>query len=167
MTDGQSETRECPFCKEEVKAAAIRCKHCLANISGTRPDHGGVCPFCREDIKVDATRCMHCKAGLVASARAIAGRGRPPMRITTRRPMSDPTEPGTRRISVRPADLRAPVVARADSSPCSGCPPFISTDYGTYHLVDCGQHDGWNYCGYEPGYGVFEDDDFVPTTLRS
>jgi hypothetical protein len=27
------ETRECPFCKEEIKAAAVRCKHCLSDLT--------------------------------------------------------------------------------------------------------------------------------------
>src|SRR6187200_2888578 len=48
MPDADAETRACPFCKEEVKTAAIRCKHCLSDIPPTTPDHGGVCPFCKE-----------------------------------------------------------------------------------------------------------------------
>jgi len=43
MPDRETETRQCPFCKEEVKAAAVRCKHCLAAIQPTKPDHEGVC----------------------------------------------------------------------------------------------------------------------------
>jgi len=39
--------------------------------------------------------------------------------------------------------------------------PFLRSDAGD--LVDEGiGADGWHYCGYEPGYGVFEDDDLVP-----
>ena len=45
MPDAESETRACPYCKEEVNAAAVRCKNCLADIAAMRPDHGGVCPL--------------------------------------------------------------------------------------------------------------------------
>jgi double zinc ribbon protein len=57
-------TRQCPFCKEEVKVDAIRCKHCYATIPQVNPTHGGVCPFCKEDIHPEAIRCKHCKADL-------------------------------------------------------------------------------------------------------
>jgi hypothetical protein len=66
----ESATRECPFCKEEVKAAAVRCRHCQAALVPTRPDHEGVCPFCKEEINVEAIRCKHCQADL-AGAKAI------------------------------------------------------------------------------------------------
>jgi hypothetical protein len=52
----ESATRECPFCKEDVKAAAVRCRHCQAALVPTRPDHEGVCPFCKEEINVEAIR---------------------------------------------------------------------------------------------------------------
>lgn len=54
------ETRECPFCKEEIKAAAIKCKHCGSRVSAEGPTHGGTCPYCKEDIKPDAIKCKHC-----------------------------------------------------------------------------------------------------------
>jgi hypothetical protein len=158
MPDAESETRACPYCKEEVKAAAVRCKHCLADIAPTRPDHGGVCPLCREEIKADAIRCKHCKATLVPGARFVLARVRRPARITRRRPVDDGVELGGR----RPGEVPVPDPARADRAG-GGCPEFISTRYGTYHLVDEGiGADGWHYCGYEPGYGIFDDDDLVP-----
>lgn len=80
MPDAESETRACPYCKEEVKVAAVRCKHCLADIAPTRPDHGGVCPMCREKIKADAIRCKHCGATLVPGAGSVVARR--PARIT-------------------------------------------------------------------------------------
>ena len=84
--------------------------------------------------------------------------------------MADPVESGRPRGRLGRSDPLAPVAASADNSG-DGCPEFISTPYGTYHLVDSGVGaDGWHYCGYEPGYGVFEDDDlveYVPTILRS
>jgi hypothetical protein len=158
MPDAEPEIRPCPYCKEEVNAAAVRCKHCLADFAPTRPDHGGVCPLCREEIQADAIRCKHCKATLVPGARSVLARVRRPARITMRRPVADPVELGGR----RPGDLLVPDPAKAVRA--SGCPETIPTRYGTYHLVDEGiGADGWHYCGYEPGaYGVFDDEDLVP-----
>ena len=73
MPDHEAETRECPYCKEDVKAGAIRCKHCHAQIAPVGPTHQGVCPFCKEDIKVDAIRCKHCHADLRPGVRAGVG----------------------------------------------------------------------------------------------
>ncbi|HEU0212556.1 MAG TPA: hypothetical protein VFR13_00615 [Jiangellaceae bacterium] len=152
MPDAESETQPCPFCKEEVKAAAVRCNHCLADIASTRPDHGGVCPLCREEIKADAIRCKHCKAWIVPGGQSVLARVRRPARITRRRPVDDSLEFGGR----RPGALPVPDPASADRSR-GGCPELISTRYGTYHLVDEGiGADGWHYCGYEPGYPIFE-----------
>lgn len=158
MPDAEPETRPCPYCKEEVNAAAVRCKHCLADFAPEKPDHGGVCPLCREEIKADAIRCKHCKATLVPGARSVVGRVRRPARIMRRRPVADPLEFGGR----RPGDLLIPDRARAVSA--RGCAGTIETRYGTYHLVDEGiGEDGWHYCGYEPGaYGVFDDGDLLP-----
>lgn len=157
MPDAESETRACPYCKEEVKVAAVRCAHCLADIP-PRPDHGGVCPLCREEIKADAIRCKHCKATLVPVARPVLARIRRPARIMRRRPVGDPVELGGQRPCNPPP--RDPASTHSASG---GCEQFISTRYGTYHLVDEGiGADGWHYCGYEPGYGVFDDDDLVP-----
>lgn len=170
MPDADSDISACPFCKEEVKVGAIRCKHCYADIPPLRPDHGGVCPLCKEAINVDATRCMHCKADLVTSARLVPARARRPRRVVRRHLMADPVEFDRLRGRLGHPDPSAPVAATADRS-SDGCPPYISTPYGTYHLVDSGiGADGWHYCGYEPGYGIFDDDDWVPyepTILRS
>lgn len=57
-------TRECPFCKEEIKADAVKCKHCGSRIAATQPEHGGVCPFCKESINPEAILCKHCKSNL-------------------------------------------------------------------------------------------------------
>jgi predicted amidophosphoribosyltransferase len=65
MPPKHSETRECPFCKEEVKATAIRCRHCQAALVPTKPDHGGICSFCKEEINVEAITCKHCGADLL------------------------------------------------------------------------------------------------------
>jgi hypothetical protein len=53
-------TRECPFCKEEIKAGAIKCKHCRSAVKPETPPHRGICPFCKEEIKPEAIKCKHC-----------------------------------------------------------------------------------------------------------
>jgi hypothetical protein len=60
----RSETRECPFCKEEIMAEAIKCKHCGSRVTPERPGHRGICPFCKEEIHPDAIRCKHCHSDL-------------------------------------------------------------------------------------------------------
>ena len=56
----KEETRTCPFCKEDIKAEAIKCKPCRSNVVPDRPDHEGVCPFCKEEVKLKAIKCKHC-----------------------------------------------------------------------------------------------------------
>ena len=33
MADTESTTRQCPYCKEEIRSDALRCKHCHADIA--------------------------------------------------------------------------------------------------------------------------------------
>lgn len=78
MLEQASTTRQCPYCKEEVKADATRCKHCQAAISPQeKPSHQGICPFCKEEIHPEAIRCKHCKADLVAGPRSFFRQPRP------------------------------------------------------------------------------------------
>lgn len=58
------ETRQCPYCKEQIKSEAIKCKHCGSRIEPARPDHGGTCPLCKESINPEAVVCKHCKSNL-------------------------------------------------------------------------------------------------------
>lgn len=60
----ESETRLCPFCAEEVKAAAVKCKHCGSALPLAVPAHQGTCPYCKEAINPKATKCKHCKSFL-------------------------------------------------------------------------------------------------------
>lgn len=62
----ENKTRECPYCKEEIQADAIKCKHCGSILPATKPPHGGICPYCKEEIKEDAIKCKHCKTMLIA-----------------------------------------------------------------------------------------------------
>ncbi len=57
-------TRACPYCKEQIKPDAIKCKHCGSHLEPERPAHEGTCPFCKEQIHVDAIKCKHCKSDL-------------------------------------------------------------------------------------------------------
>jgi hypothetical protein len=61
-------TRQCDYCKEDIKVDAVRCKHCQATLILAAPTHGGACPYCKEAIMVDAVRCKHCKANLAPGA---------------------------------------------------------------------------------------------------
>jgi len=71
-----SGTTTCPYCKEEIKAGAIKCKHCGSAIAAAQPAHGGTCPYCKEEIHKDAVRCKHCHAALgEASAESGCGCG--------------------------------------------------------------------------------------------
>ena len=56
----KNELRQCPYCKEEIKADALKCKHCRSALEPEAPAHGGTCPLCKESIQVDAIKCKHC-----------------------------------------------------------------------------------------------------------
>jgi len=62
-----AKTRQCPYCKEEIKAGAIKCKHCRAMLRPETPPHHGTCPYCKEAIKPDAIKCKHCGSMLGSS----------------------------------------------------------------------------------------------------
>jgi hypothetical protein len=149
MEDRESETRQCPFCKEDIKQAATRCKHCLSTIPAEVPGHGGVCPFCKEDINVEAVRCPHCAADFGTYAQ-YAGR--------RRGVMPGPFGPRARKaVTRRPAgpQQRSPLFR---SNECEGCADTDTDEAGTWTLLECSEH----FCIYEltdpvppSPYGVF------------
>lgn len=61
----KTQERECPYCKEEIKTDAIKCKHCHSSITPETPKHEGTCPYCKETINPDAIKCKHCKSMLL------------------------------------------------------------------------------------------------------
>jgi uncharacterized CHY-type Zn-finger protein len=67
------ETVECPYCKEDIRADAVICKHCRSRLQPQSPEHGGRCPYCKEEIHPDAIRCKHCGSDLRAGSRAEGG----------------------------------------------------------------------------------------------
>jgi Double zinc ribbon len=71
-----SDTRNCPYCKEDIQPTATRCKHCGSSIRPESPEHGGTCPYCKEAIHPEAIKCKHCRAFL-GQATDRAGYGGP------------------------------------------------------------------------------------------
>jgi hypothetical protein len=70
-----SSTKECPFCKEQVHADAVKCKWCGSALGSPGPTHGGTCPYCKEEIKPDAIRCRYCGSAVGMAPAAAAGGG--------------------------------------------------------------------------------------------
>jgi hypothetical protein len=76
------DTRDCPYCKEEIKAEAVKCKHCHSKVALAHPEHNGTCPFCKEDVKPDAVKCKHCGsqiAGEISEVSQSCNCGQPPV----------------------------------------------------------------------------------------
>jgi hypothetical protein len=132
VRDPKPSTRQCPFCKEDIKADAIRCKHCQATIPIEKPRHGGTCPFCKEKIHKEAIRCMHCKMNL-ASVELLGCWVRAPRLVL---PRTRVTAPGG--LQLRQAE-----------TDCAGCPPnhpgVVQGQAVIWTLINCTETD----CEYE------------------
>jgi hypothetical protein len=66
-------TRNCPFCREEIKAEATKCRYCGSSLAQDKPSHKGTCPFCKEQINPEAIKCKHCGSNLTASTTSGCG----------------------------------------------------------------------------------------------
>lgn len=136
MPDPALDTVECPFCKEAVKAGAMRCKHCQSAIPLAIPSRQGVCPYCKEQIRAGAVRCKHCKVGLRRTATATL---RVPRDLGAAPVGSDRLRAPQRSIG-RP-DLPPTTISAAPQ----GCNDFEIDEDGTIWVFD---HDDADTCYY-------------------
>lgn len=139
MSEQGSDTRECPYCREEVKAEAVRCKHCHAAIRSARPDHEGVCPLCKEEINAEAIRCKHCQADLAPVERLSPSCKCSGPRAATG---SQPASGAPSRVKRLPQrTLRSRDREASEYEPCT----IVEFDeQGAWCLV----HEGGGYCYY-------------------
>ncbi|MDO4159334.1 MAG: zinc-ribbon domain-containing protein [Prevotellaceae bacterium] len=56
------ETKQCPYCGEEILSVAKKCKHCGEWLETTSPEPAKMieCPICGEEISEDADICPYC-----------------------------------------------------------------------------------------------------------
>jgi hypothetical protein len=150
MADPETSTRPCPFCKEAVNAAALRCRHCQASIAPAGPTHGGVCPYCKEHIHPEAVRCKHCRSNLGFSVSPALSIAQAPQKWMTQR--------SYRRRHSAHASLKvaAPHASEDAEVRAATCPPAIldsspdGTGLGVWVLVESDAH----YCTYEYAGGI-------------
>lgn len=131
-----AETRQCPYCKEEIKAEAIRCKHCRSSVAPEKASHGGTCPYCRETVHPDAIKCKHCGASLAPAGSPEGGcqgcgeapASRSPQAVQTESMAAQPPFAGTGPGSIVGA------VPLAASSGCGPCEQHVNL-YGWSHGI--------------------------------
>jgi hypothetical protein len=142
MNEQATGTRECPFCKEEVKADAVRCKHCQSSIPRAEPGHRGTCPYCKESIDPEAVRCKHCQADLAPAASCSCGQEGAARRRAISHQAVAPIAGGRRKVMPRRAEGTRPLLRSAPE----GCNDYEVDEDGT---VWCFIEDSEHYCIYE------------------
>lgn len=71
----ERKTCDCPYCKEEIRVDAIKCKHCGSSVAPEKLAHEGTCPYCKEQIHPQAIKCKHCQSDLRLSGSSEGGCG--------------------------------------------------------------------------------------------
>ncbi|MEU5521052.1 zinc ribbon domain-containing protein [Streptomyces sp. NPDC047860] len=139
-----SSGRECPYCKEEVKPDATKCKHCGSFLLPEEPGHGGICPYCKEEIKPDATKCKHC--GSQVSGHSLrTGKGSPCERHWPKPRPGSPLHRLPKR-NPRTASRVSPYGVEVGPATILGncrTETFSNCEYGTMICTDVEHCDGW------------------------
>lgn len=91
--------RACPYCKEDIKADALKCKHCRSRLAPESPSHEGICPYCKESIHPQALKCKHCHSIVISLTTSGEGcadvmMSAAPVGLRQRRMGSFPIPPG-------------------------------------------------------------------------
>jgi len=145
-------TRICPFCQEEINAAALRCKHCHSWSSREAMGHHGVCPLCKEQIHPEASRCKHCHADLLSHPGAAHVSARQGRQIAI--PLTDIS----REKNTRAPQLLARRIMPSNNLPrqgqCSGCPSAIIEVSDGQASVWTFSHCDETFCYYDYGSGI-------------
>jgi hypothetical protein len=144
MSSDSEGTRECPYCKEDIQAEAVKCKHCGSRLTPQRPGHGGTCPFCKEEIHPDAIKCKHCKS-IVAGKDSDCGCGEDSV-------FSHPVDAGSEGFDGSPAQPGSSVVfSRRNPRPIPfPTPPMPPEGYPCYWDLDCFEQ--WQDSPFGPIY---------------
>lgn len=70
--DDDSNSKQCPYCAETIKAAAVKCRYCGSDLSS---DSEFECTGCGADVAADADLCPKCGADFRDTETAGANRG--------------------------------------------------------------------------------------------
>ena len=66
MNEQPNQSKDCPFCGEQINVKAIKCKHCHSMLNEQSAVSGATkdCPLCGEKIAASDTKCSHCESDL-------------------------------------------------------------------------------------------------------